>query len=191
VIVYLHNDIVKVRFKEQLYFLKQVPSPDGEKYSDGRVVWGDVGNGGFLQEDSPEGNGPMMANDCKLDKPMSGGAVTNTVTGTVSYMVRMALPPTAVIEVKLQDVSLADASAKVPAEEKITLGERQLPVPFTLTFDPAKIEQNHIYSVSARITVAGSLRFITDQSYPVITRGNPKRVELILKSVPASVPAKP
>lgn len=191
VIVYLHNDMVKVRFKEQLYFLKRVSSADGEKYSDGKVVWWGVGNGGFLQEDSAEGNGPMMAKDCKLDKPMSGGVVTNTVTGTVSYMVRMALPPTAVIEVKLQEVSLADAPAKVLAEEKITLGERQVPVPFSLTFDPAKIEQNHIYSVSARITVDGGLRFMADQSFPVITRGNPKRVELILKPVPASVPAKP
>ena len=190
VTVYLHNDTVKVRHKDQTYFMKQVLSADGAKYSDGKVVWWGKGEGGFLQEDTPDGDGRMIVKDCKLDKPTNAGMAANTVTGTVSYMARMALPPTASIEVQLLDVSLADAPAKVLAEQKITLGERQVPVPFALTFDPAKIEQNHTYSVSARILVEGAVRFISDQSYPVITRRNPMHAELMLKPVAASAPAK-
>jgi putative lipoprotein len=191
VTVYLHNETVKVRFKENTYFMKQVRSADGGKYSDGKVVWWGVGDGGFLQEDSPDGNGAMMAKECKLDKPMNPAQGSNTVTGTVSYLVRMALPPAAVIQVQLLDVSLADAPAKVLAEEKITLGERQVPVPFTLTADPMKLEPNHSYSVSARILVDGVLRFINDKSYPVITEGNPNHVELLLKPVAAPAAVKP
>ncbi len=191
VTVYLHNDTVKVQFKDKNYFMKQVRSADGAKYSDGIVIWWGVGNGGFLEEDSPDGHGAMIAKDCKLDKPPNIAAGANTVTGTVSYKVRMALPPKAVIEMQLLDVSLADAPAKVLAEVKITLGERQVPVPFSLTFDPEKIQQNHEYSVSARILVDDRLRFISDKSYPVITRGNPFIAELILKPASASPPAKP
>ncbi len=188
--VFLHGQTVKVRFKENSYLMKEVRSADGAKYSDGKVVWWGVGNGGFLQEDSADGNGAMIVKDCKLDKPINAATTASTVTGTVSYMVRMALPPRTVIEVQLLDVSVADAPAKVLAEDKITLGERQVPVPFSLTFDPGKIEQNHSYSVSARLLVDGELRFISDKSYPVITRGNPSKAELILKPVSAPAPAK-
>ena len=140
--------------------------------------------------DTPDRDGQMLVKDCKLDQPPNSGAAINIVTGTVTYMVRMALPPTAVIEVRLLDVSLADAPAKVLAEEKISLGQRQVPVPFTLTFDPAKIEQNHTYSVSARILVNGELRLISDADYNVLTRGSPNRAELVLKPVSVSGPPK-
>jgi putative lipoprotein len=99
----------------------------------------------------------------------------------------MALPPNAVILVQLQDVSLADAPAKLISEQSINLGQRQVPVPFTLTFDPAKLDAKHTYSVSAKITVDGKLSFITDQSYAVLLNGKPSHLDLILKPVPASV----
>ena len=41
----------------------------------------------------------------------SSASAGGTVSGTATYRERMALPPDAVLEVKLQDVSLADAPA--------------------------------------------------------------------------------
>ncbi len=190
--VYLYNDMAKVAYKDKVYLMKQTRSADGGRYSDGKVVWWGKGNGGFLQVDGPDGNGAMIVKGCELDKPMNSEAAPRMVSGTVSYRVRMALPPNAVIEVKLQDVSLADASATVVAEEKIALGERQVPMPFELRFDPAKIDPNNRYSVSARILVDGQLRFSSDKSYAVLTRGNPAHVEMMLKQASApSVPATP
>jgi uncharacterized lipoprotein YbaY/membrane-bound inhibitor of C-type lysozyme len=183
--VYLHDQTVKVRFKDSNYLMRQVPSADGGRYSDGKVVWWGVGNGGFLQEDSPDGDGKMIVKDCKLDKPLNGGTSpansAGSVTGTVTYLQRMALPPTAMIQVQLLDVSRADAPSKVVAEDKITLGDRQVPVPFELKFDPAAIDPKQLYSVSAKILVDGQMRFMSDQAHPVLTRGNPSKVEIVVK----------
>lgn len=189
VTVFLHANTVKIRFKDQSYLMKQVASADGAKYSDGKMLWWSVGDGGVLQEDTEDGQGTTLAKDCKLENPPSPAAAQSKVTGTVSYLVRMALPPEAVIEVQLLDVSVADAPSKVVAEQTITLGGRQVPVPFSLDFDPAKIQQNHTYLVSGRILVGGQPRFISDKTYSVITHGNPMTVELILNLAGTAAPA--
>lgn len=179
--VYLSGTMARVRYLDKQYLMKQTVSADGNRYSDGKVVWWGKGKGGFLQEDAADGNGKMILEDCKLDKPMN--TETGVVTGTVSYLPRIALPPEAVIEVKLQDVSLGDAPAKEIAEEKITLGNRQVPVAFEMKFDSGKIDEKHRYRVSARILVGAEVRFISDKAYPVLTAGNPTHVEMILKQV--------
>jgi uncharacterized lipoprotein YbaY len=130
----------------------------------------------------------MIVKGCELDKPLNSEAIPSSVTGTVSYLLRIALPPGAVIEVSLEDVSRVDASATVVAEDKIVLGDRQVPVAFELKFDPAKIDARHTYSISARIVVDHKLRFINGKAYPVLTRGNPTHIEMILKQVSPGSP---
>jgi putative lipoprotein len=103
----------------------------------------------------------------------SGPASQSVITGTVTYRNRSALPPTAVIEVSLQDISLADAPAKVISTQQIEAGGNQPPFAYELTYDPAQIDPRYTYSVSARITDGGELLFISDTTYPVLTRGAP------------------
>jgi len=189
--VYLRNEMVKVSFQNKVYLMKQVISGSGTRYSDGKVVWWSKGEGGFLQEDAPDGDGKMIVKDCELNQSMNAGAASHSVKGTVSYLVRMALPSEAVIQVRLQDVSLSDAPATTIAEEKITLGQRQVPVPFELKYDPAKIDPKHTYSVNAWILVDGQLRFINDQSYRVLTQGNPSHIEVVVKPVITPVNSHP
>ena len=177
--VYLGGSMAKVRYLDHVYFMKQTVSANGNRYSDGKVIWWGKGNGGFLQEDTPDGDGKMILKDCQLDKPLN--AEIGTVSGTVTYLQRIALPPSAVIEVKLEDVSAADAPAKVIATETITLGQRQVPVPFELQFDAGKIDAKHTYSLRAQILANGELLFINDKTYPVLTAGHPSQVEMILK----------
>ncbi|MGB2625380.1 MAG: YbaY family lipoprotein [Candidatus Acidiferrum sp.] len=190
-VVYLHDQTAKVRYNDNNYLMKQTRSADGERYSDGKVVWWGKGNGGFLQEDTEDGNGAMILKDCKLDAPTSGSARATTVTGTVSYLQRMALPANAIVVVQLQDSSLADAPAKVLAEDKITLGGRQVPIRFSVIYDSAKIDERRTYTVNARILVDGQLRFVSDKSYPVLTHGNKSSADLVLKQVPDSTPRQP
>lgn len=186
VIVYLRDQTAKVRYGDTQYLMKQTMSADGNRYSDGKVVWWGKGNGGFLQEDKRDGNREMLVKDCKLveqssTKPTAGGVVT----GTVTYLQRMALPPTAEILLQLVDVSVADMPATAIAEQKISTGGKRVPIPFELKFDPAKIDAKHRYAVSARISVDGRLRFASEQAYPVLTQGGPSTgVEIVLKAVP-------
>lgn len=88
---------------------------------------------------------------------------TVAVTGNIAYRERIALPPTAQIEVRLDDVSLADAPANNMATQSFASEGRQVPFAFSLTVDRADIDPRHSYAVSARITDAGGkLMFITD-----------------------------
>lgn len=105
------------------------------------------------------------------------------VTGTVTYRERMALAPTAVVQVTLQDISRQDAPATLLAQEIIATGGRQVPIPFTLAYDTDAIDSRSTYAVAARITDQGKLLFINDTVHPVITREAPSPVEVLVKPV--------
>lgn len=108
---------------------------------------------------------------CQL--PSLAQAQSASVSGTVSYRERMALPDTATIRVVLADVSLAGALETVIAEQSFQSAGKQVPFDFSLAYDPSKIEDNHSYAVRAEITVDGQLWFTTTTHYGVITQGNP------------------
>jgi uncharacterized lipoprotein YbaY/heat shock protein HslJ len=108
------------------------------------------------------------------------------VTGTVAYRQRSALPPDAVVQVRLEDVSRQDAPATVIAEEKIETGGKQVPIPFLLRYDPARIEPSHSYHVRAMISSGGRMLFTSTSAYPVITRGAPAKVDIMVLPVAAT-----
>jgi putative lipoprotein len=114
-----------------------------------------------------------------------GGSSEETVTGTVTYLQRIALPADAVVTVRIEDVSKADAPADLIGEQLIQTKDAQVPIPFAVPYDPGEIEENHSYSLRVRIEDGtGRLLFINDTSIPVITHGNPTQdIEVIV--VPA------
>ena len=103
------------------------------------------------------------------------------VTGTVAYRERIALPPNASIEVKVQDVSRQDAPAKTVAESVFAAEGKQVPIPFQLSYNPADINMAHTYLVRATINVNGKLMFTTTTQYPVLTQGAPSQVTMMLQ----------
>lgn len=105
-----------------------------------------------------------------------------TLTGTVTYLQRIALPPDAVVHVTLADVSLQDAPAQKVTEQIIT-EPGQVPVPFELTYDPKVIDPAHTYAVHARISAGDRLLFINTTAVHVITRGNPTAIEVVVQPV--------
>lgn len=115
----------------------------------------------------------------------------HAITGAITYMAKMALPSDAAIDVRLEDVTLADAPSKLVAENVFALGSKQVPVPFQLPYNPAEIDPSHRYSVRATITVNGDLLFTTAQVNPVLTNGAPSEVSLNLQAVrgPAAAPS--
>jgi putative lipoprotein len=113
---------------------------------------------------------------------------TATVRGEASYRERIAVPPGTQMEVLLLDVSRADAPSQTIGS--VTLSDiGQPPYPFEIAYRPDQIVSSHQYVVQARLTHEGRLLFTTDQAYPVITRGHPNEVQLMLRRVGAPPPA--
>lgn len=111
-----------------------------------------------------------------------------SVTGTVTYRQRIALPPDAVVTVRVEDVSRADAPADLIGEQVIKTEGKQVPIPFTVAYDRADIEEGHRYNVGARIEDgSGKLLFISDTLIPVITGGKPTAdIEIVVVPVGGS-----
>ncbi|HSG91459.1 MAG TPA: YbaY family lipoprotein [Pseudomonadales bacterium] len=101
------------------------------------------------------------------------------VSGTVTYRERIALPPDAVLEVALLDTSRMDVAAIVLAEQRID-SPGQVPVSFSLAYDPARIDPRMSYAVRATIRVDDRPLFVTDRAWPVLTRGHSERVDVVL-----------
>ena len=104
----------------------------------------------------------------------------SSVTGTVTYSERIELTPGATLIVQVRDTSYADAGSELIAEQVIS-DPGKVPIKFEVDYDRDDINSHNTYSVSARIEESdGRLAFINDTAYDVITRGNPKKVNMVL-----------
>ena len=112
-------------------------------------------------------------------------AAAATLTGTVTYRPRIALPPDAVLSVKLLDVSRADAPSVTLAETRVGTDGGQVPLPFSLDYASDDVQPRNRYVVRAEIfDAAGVLLWTTDTAYPVLTNGAPRDgVEVVLAQV--------
>ena len=113
---------------------------------------------------------------------VAGCAKTATVTGTVTYREKIALPPqSVVVTVKVEDVSRADAPAITIGEQIIKNPGHQVPIPFEIEYNPDDIDERYTYAMRVRIEVDGKLWYTNTSRYDVITRGNPTSgVEIIV-----------
>lgn len=110
------------------------------------------------------------------------GSTTDHITleGTVAYRERIALIPDALITVQIRDVSLQDAPSVAIASTEFRSEGRQVPIPFSLKYDPAKIEPRRTYSVFARIDdSSGRPLWITDTHNPLPPPGQSIALNLV------------
>ena len=107
--------------------------------------------------------------------------------GTIAYRERMALPATAIVEVRLEDVSRADAVPPVVARTRL---ERpgQVPIRFNLDVDRALVNPNGRYAVRATITDGDTVLFTSMDTALVLTQGRGQRVDLVLTRVGTAKP---
>lgn len=110
-------------------------------------------------------------------------AEPRTLDGAVIYRERMALPPNAVVEVKLVDVSRADAPSTTIAETRVTSGG-QVPIRYQLQFDSADLQPRRTYALQARITVDDRLWFITTTRRPTVP-GKTNKADIMVQRVRA------
>jgi uncharacterized lipoprotein YbaY/membrane-bound inhibitor of C-type lysozyme/uncharacterized membrane protein len=125
---------------------------------------------------------------CGSQEDAAVQAAEGVLAGTVSYLERMALPPDATIDVRLEDVSRADAAATVLAEQRIAAQGRQVPIPFELRFPAERIERSRTYAVRAEIRAPdGALLFTTTTHHGVLQGGaaSTEPVAIVLERVSA------
>jgi putative lipoprotein len=109
------------------------------------------------------GSGELTAPDDTTEDDM-----TIEITGNITYRQRIALRPGGTATITLEDVSIADASSTVIAEQVIELDDQQVPIPFELTADRSDLEERNTYSIRATIIdPEGRLRWTTDTANPI------------------------
>ena len=144
----------------------------------------------LLSDNAVRGDASLALPQVALAQNPPAEKTAGVITGVATYRERIAMPKDAVFEATLSDVSKMDA----PAE---SLGTATMenpgnpPYHFSITYDPRRIVENHAYSVRATIKIGGQLAFTSDTTYPVITRGNGKEVNILLKGVARKTARKP
>lgn len=117
---------------------------------------------------------------CAATPDVTTGTTVAIVTAT--YRERIMLSPGHVLTVRVEDVSLADAPAKVLAETSESLTGAP-PYRVTLGFPTSQIDPRHTYAARADIRdAAGALVFVTDTRHAILTNGAPASAEIVLKS---------
>lgn len=117
-----------------------------------------------------------------LAQSIPAAAATAHVTGRVSARERIALPPGYVLRVELRDITRQDAASEEIAAVEMR-PKHQLPVRYSLAYDPGRIHPAHLYSVSARVLVGARLAFISTRINAVITRGGSNAADIVVQAV--------
>lgn len=92
------------------------------------------------------------------------------MSGTIIYRERIALPPQAVVEVRLLDVSVADGASQTIAMAAVG-PEGQVTIRYELRFGGSRIVCGRAYAVQALIMVDDRMWFASMVRHGVFTGG--------------------
>ncbi|MBE7523607.1 MAG: YbaY family lipoprotein [Burkholderiales bacterium] len=127
----------------------------------------------------------IMIPGCATVEP-AGGSATNAsvsaahvIRGSVVYREKVALPDDAELVMELIEVSRPDRPVKIATNTIPTAG-RQVPLPFTLPFDPARTAVGGIYSLHATIRYGGKTRFVTGTRVNIDVKALPLALTMLV-----------
>ena len=103
---------------------------------------------------------------CKSSEP------TGAITGEVRFARETALPEGVVVNVRLLDTSMADASSIELGRDVIENAGR-LPVSFRVEYDRDLVSDLNEYSLGAEVRHEADLLYVNETVQPVLTRGAP------------------
>ncbi len=111
--------------------------------------------------------------------PPAAPVIANAVTGTVALRDPHELSSAAKLDLKVVDVAQPDM---VLAQTTIT-DVSKLPVSFNLPIDPAKVDPARTYEIASVLT-DGDRRYLPVLHYPVLTKKNPAKADVVLAPEP-------
>ncbi len=166
-------DSATILYRGRVATLRQQPSGSGYRYADANWVLSGKGTTSTLETVS----GTKLAVNCE------GGAVAS---GTVTYLPKIALPATAVVTVRLEEVSRADAPSSVLASAIIPVQGQQVPIQWGFVYDPNWLEPNGRYVVRATISDGGRLIWTSDTVIPFKIGSDPLEIKVVQVAQPVA-----
>ena len=172
-----------LHFADEALTLPQVPAASGTLYRQGEIRLHTKGDEAIFEDG--KGNLRRCARGLTPPAPPPPVAASSFVEigGSIRYLSRIALPPDALLTIRVVDTARAGAPARVLVEQHYELNGAQIPIPFSATIDRDLIGKKARLSINARIEHRGKLRFISDRAYPPLKDGQPVPVDIVLKPV--------
>lgn len=170
-----------LHFADEAISLRQVPAPTGALYRNETIRLHTKDDVAAFED----GKGNVRRCQRGTAAPQSTAPSTPAassfidISGQVSYLSRIALPPDAVLIVRIQDT----ARALTLAEQRIALSGQQVPIAFQTTIDRDLIGKKARIVVTARIERRGKPLFISDRITPTLEPGQPRPLDILLKPV--------
>lgn len=183
------RQLATLHFADEAVALPQVPAASGVLYRRGEIRLHTQGDNALLEDGKgnrrrcTRGAVPPPSPTAAPTSPPTAASSFIEIGGTISYLARIALPPDAILTIRIQDIARADAPARVLVEQRYELNGAQIPIPFSATVDRDLIGKKTRLSVSARIEHRGKLRFISDKAYAPLKDGQPVPLAIVLKPV--------
>ena len=148
--------------------LPQVVSASGAHYQRGPLSLFTRGREAALD------NGRDAPRQCRSLGPL-GHFVE--LSGSVSYLARIALPPDATLTLRLRD----EKRRLTLVEQDYELAGAQVPIPFRLAVDRSLIGKTGGLVLSARIEAGGRLRFVNERTVVRLRDGDDAHIDLLLR----------
>lgn len=174
-----------LHFADEAISLRQVPAPTGALYRNETIRLHTKDDVAAFED----GKGNVRRCQRGTTAPQSTAPSTPAassfidISGQVSYLSRIALPPDAVLIVRIQDTARAGGPALTLAEQRIALSGQQVPIAFQTTIDRDLIGKKARIVVTARIERRGKPLFVSDRITPALEQGQPRPLDILLKPV--------
>jgi len=167
-------------FSDDTVTLPQVPAAAGALYRAGDIRLHHQGDEVRLEDDKGNSRLCRQGDTPPLTSlPPAAPSSFIDIAGSVAYRTRQALPPDAVLVVRIVDRS----RGLTLAEQRLELAGQQVPIPFAATIDRDLLGKKSRVVVNARIERRGRPLFISDKAYPALRDGQPQALDIQLKPV--------
>lgn len=170
-----------LHFADAEVVLPQVPAASGALYRAGDIRLHTKGDDAFFEDG--KNNTRRCARAANPPPAPAAAGSFIAVAGSVTFPRDRALPPDAVLIVRIQDTARAGAPALTLAEQRIDLRDRQAPIPFQIVVDRDLLHPRARVTAAARIEHRGKLLFISNKVIRAIVDGQPQPLDIALVAV--------
>jgi putative lipoprotein len=170
-----------LHFADEAVILPQVPAASGALYRLGDIRLHTQGDDAIVEDGKSNMRRCTRGQVAPVPPPAARQSATSSfidLSGNVSYLARIALPPGAILIIRIQ------SGKRTLVEQRYELNDAQTPLPFSATVDRDIMGKKANATASARIEVGGKPFLVSEKPAPAIKNGRPVPIEIVLKPAP-------